>query len=199
MGINDIAGLAWIDLETTGTDETKDLIIELALIVTRPDLTPVPIAPNGYYSSVVRFDTEGVKQAAIERIKNNPVVHAMHTANGLLESIEADEGKPAGLIDQEVRTILKGIGHKRKAFMIAGSGVGHFDRRFIKRQMPQIEAMLDHPAFDIGVFRRMAQAWGVDMPDFQTIKTHRALDDLRAHLQEAAWDRAFMRLAPAGA
>lgn len=202
MAIDGIAALAWIDLETSGTqDEGEDVIIEFAMMVTRPDLTPVP-RPEGlvarfredvdydddwWYQSVVRFDRDsGERERVISRIMTgDEPVRNMHSANGLLDELSRGVGKPLGLIDQEAATILKAISKPRKSVMIAGSGVGHFDRRFIRRFMPQLEARLWYPPFDIGVFRRMCQAWGIGLLNFQETKTHRALDDVRSHIAEA--------------
>lgn len=202
MAIDGIAALAWIDLETSGTqDEGEDIIIEFAMMVTRPDLTPVP-RPDGlaaagdavqggiadwWYQSVVRLDRDsGERERVITRIMTgDEPVRNIHSVNGLLDELSRGVGKPLGLIDQEVATILKAISKPRKSTMIAGSGVGHFDRRFIRRFMPQLEARLWYPPFDIGVFRRMCQAWGIGLLNFQETKTHRALDDVRSHIAEA--------------
>lgn len=197
-GLDQIGCLAWIDLETSGTqDESGDVIIEFAMMVTRPDLTPV-WAPNTNdiwtYQSVVKFE-DAERDRVVNRIRtgDTPVLE-MHTANGLLAEIERDEGKPLGLIDQEAAAILKEISKPRKSAMIAGSGVGHFDRRFVRKFMPQVEARLWYPPFDIGIFRRMLQAWGMDtLAQPQGAKTHRALDDIRDHIREAGVYKTFLQ------
>ena len=203
-GLDQIGCLAWIDLETTGTeDESGDVIVEFAMMVTRPDLSPIEpppdtdLGPDWYYQTTVRFE-EPERARVLDRIRANDVVCKMHTENGLLTLIEGGYGKPLGLIDQEVATILKAISKPRRSAMIAGSGVGHFDRRFVRKFMPQLEARLWYPPFDIGVFRRMCQAWGFGLMSFQETKTHRALDDVRSHIAEAHYYKKLLELSPLG-
>lgn len=179
MTLDQIAWLAWLDLETTGTDEHVDPICEVAVVLTRPDLSE---QSEPFQRIVKPVDLGWV----LDRVEKAGEVQKMHSANGLLDALRAGEGDPIGLVDQELRAWLKSFSKSRQSVMIAGSGVGHFDRRFVKVQMPQTDGHLWHPPFDMGVFRRMLQAWGRgDLAGQPGAKTHRALDDVYDHLAEA--------------
>lgn len=177
--------LLWIDLETSGTDETKDPILEVGAIVTTVD-PPFEVI----------FESEGVfKPPELffvdwrERIEANEVVKEMHTKNGLLEAVDAVGGD---IVEFERVLVddLREIGKKHE-FLLAGSGVAHFDRRFIDAQMPALAGMLQYPVMDVGVVRRMFRLAG----NHKTVeaccgstweggKPHRGLDDVRDHLEE---------------
>jgi len=178
--------LAWIDLETLGTDEHTDPIVEVACIVTDLGLNEPSAASwtNGEATWV--FD-DVVKPDGWPRCALSAEVAKMHAATGLLNEI--DDGRPIRHVDGELAGMLDHWTDGGR-IALAGSGVAHFDGRFIRAQMPQTAKRLTYWAMDIGAVRRFAtQVCGLDdrrLPD--TTKTHRALDDIRHHLAEArAW------------
>jgi oligoribonuclease len=178
--------LLWLDLETTGADETRDAIIEVGVIPTTPDLIQL-----GEWSEVVRPTDQG-----LGRLLRLPVVRQMHEANGLLDDLLEDDRLPTiGKVDHDLVDWLTGVHPTSPTGMwvLAGSGVGHFDRRFIKAHMPKLDRRLRHWAIDVGVLRRAYALWGVDRVEPPVpAKNHRALDDAYGHLAEArTWAHYF--------
>jgi len=177
--------LLWLDLETTGTDETKDSIIEIGVIPTTTDLEIL-----GEWVEIVWPTDE-----ALGRLLRNDVVHAMHEGNGLLwELSERDEDLATiGRVEYELIQWLDAFGLGTQ-WVLAGSGVGHFDRRFIKAQMPRLDQRLRHWCIDMGVLRRAHQMWsGGPTPTAPEPKPHRALDDAYLHLAEARQWKDYFR------
>lgn len=169
--------LLWLDLETTGSDERHDCIIEVGCILTTPELDDL-----GEFSMVVTPEAEGYG-----RMMLNHVVREMHEHNGLLAAIAGLESaqRPHN-VTKDLVVWLEGLGAKPRQTVLAGSGVGHFDRRFIVRWMPQLDHYLRYWCIDIGVIRRAHGMWvGTKVSDANSAKTHRALDDARCHLREA--------------
>lgn len=74
--------LLWLDLETTGTDESKDSIIEIGCVLTDADLNEV-----SDFTMYVEPTDE-----ALGRLLRNDIVREMHKANGLLDRVLAGEG-----------------------------------------------------------------------------------------------------------
>lgn len=172
--------LLWLDLETTGGDETKDSIIEIGCILTTQKLEP--IAP---FESLVTPEAEG-----LGRLMMDPVVRPMHENNGLLAEIlklgSGGDLRPHN-VAQECLNWMTQNGATPGHVVLAGSGVGHFDRRFIRRWMPRLDRYLRHWVVDVGVIRRAHRMW-VDpayVSKQNEAKTHRALDDAQCHLEEA--------------
>lgn len=167
--------LAWIDLETTGSDESQDPIIEFAMIVTEP---VAPFEQVRCMDRVVRPD--GQKWSH----RLNPTVLEMHVSNGLLADVFSGEAVTIGEADSAATGCLHSLG-KPHDFLIAGSGVAHFDRRFIAAQMPKLDRFLQYAALDVGVLRRTLKAAQVTVPDREHgDKTHRALEDITDHIYE---------------
>lgn len=166
--------LLWTDLETTGTDENRDTILEIATIITTPDLVEID-----RYTTVIQ-------QKAGWTDRMSPVVYEMHRANGLIREIARGDGVSCVRAETGVIERMACYGGKHD-FMIAGSGVAHFDRRFLKAHMPELDSWLQYPALDVGSTRRQLEKWGGQdlVPKLNDAKTHRALDDVLLHLEEA--------------
>ena len=177
-------GILWVDLETTGTEEDKDDIIEVGSILTDFEFNTLD-----EFEIAVR-PTAG----ALARMMFNPIVREMHTNNGLLE--ECLNSKDTIEYAQEV--MLRWMNHainkkstrgpvEKFRFMLAGSGVGHFDRRFIRQHMPKLDKLLSHGPLDVGAVRRFLKVSDVELATVPSsdAKNHRALDDIRLHLEEA--------------
>lgn len=169
--------ILWIDLEATGssdnakilefgavlTDQTKHLnqIGEGLSLVINPG---VPV-PDSYES---------------------PVVVEMHKKSGLTEDLQA--GKGIELIDAE-RAIIKWIndtvGYSSEHIPWAGSGVGHYDSKYIRRDMKHLSKKITYWVYDVGVLRRSLRLIGIELPaDTTEVKTHRGLDDILLHVEE---------------
>ena len=136
----------WLDLETTGTDERRDDIIEVGFIITDKELVE-----KSYGSSVTQITETGWK-----RLKETPVVWEMHQENGLIADLERqnDVFPTAGAYSTFIVNQMKDMGIEPHRVMLAGSGVGHFDRRFVREQMHWLDGYLAYPVLDVGVLRR---------------------------------------------
>jgi len=174
----------WLDLECTGaTDDHLIVEIGVALSTTDPDLTEV-----ASWESVVNYP--GVDLRAMM----DPVVVNMHTANGLLEALEKGEGGILGDVEAGLLAWLNGhVGHNTRV-VLGGSGVSHFDRKFLKRYMPQLDRRLVHYSLDVGCVRRLGVIAGV-RTQTEAGKDHRALTDARVALAEA---RLFVKIMKKG-
>lgn len=176
-----IEALLWVDLETTGSNEDKDCIIEVGAILTTTDLEA-----KETWNHVITPTPLG-----LGRLMQNGVVRPMHEKNGLLADIvERGCGIKPHESEADILHALQDVwGYNPKTVLLAGSGVGHFDRRFIKKQMPKLDNFLHYACLDIGVVRRATELFGYVHPakgeEPNTKKTHRALDDIELHLKEA--------------
>lgn len=165
--------IAWFDLETTGNRE-DDAIIQVGLVISDRDLNEV--CARSWTVWPLRWDYLRERMA--------PVVVEMHTANGLLDKVKY--GDDPAKVDADLAEVLRYYG-RGNHLPFAGSGVSHFDRKYIRRELPMTDSLLSYWALDIGVMRRWLQWWGIETPgsELQQAKTHLALDDVREHIAEA--------------
>jgi oligoribonuclease len=170
---------AWLDLETTGSDVNWHQILEVGCIVTDYALHQFA-GPEGMFHAVVapRWPI-----ASIDRVVLN-----MHLASGLWADAMESNLDISG-VDVMFAKFLDCHTVKGR-IALAGSGVCHFDRKFIDRWMPESAKRLTYWPMDVGVVRRFGMMIaGVENPcDVTDDKPHRSLEDVRLHLQEArAW------------
>lgn len=190
---------AWVDLETTGSTPGQHEILELGFILTDVELAEIDRA-------VWLVEPESVRRTG-ELFIPSEYVTRMHTENGLIADLKKYRGQLTWAVDDELVNILNRHGVKTKRdVMLAGSGVSHFDRAFLKLHMPRFEAMLAYPSMDVGVIRRYYALRGENLvPDAGSDnRNHRALDDVVHHLNELRsyvnrdGREAFSRRAPKG-
>lgn len=165
-----------LDLETTGVNEYDDPIIEVGAVA-----LDMAFRTLDTFTAVCHASPE----VLIDRL--NDYVRKMHTRNGLLDDLAQGKGIPLADVDEAIARWIKGLnnGSSNKAAM-AGSGVGHFDSRFIRAQMPLLAKALTFWTLDVGVMRRMCEFSGRRdlILDGTHDKTHRALDDAEFHARE---------------
>lgn len=168
-----------IDLETAGTDEKTDPILEVGAIL----VETATLKYLSSYSSIVR----PLGSPSFVRSQADPVVQKMHDENGLWEELRVGLHVPTtSQVDMEVSNWLFHQAGGRHV-ILSGSGVAHFDRRFINAQMPGLSDRLTYWSLDVGVMRRMFQLVGLETTPPTGEKTHRALDDAIWHLRELRW------------
>lgn len=178
--------IVWVDLETTGDSFALDDIIEAGVIITDAQLNVL-----AEHSVLVK-----PRPHALRRVYAEPVVLEMHTASGLLADLNTAMADPSWSatpqrVGRDLIRFAEAHGCERGQAVMGGSGINHFDRPFIAEKMPELHHFL-HPRNgpDIGVLRRAYRMFtgGLDLSEANDHKTHRAIDDIRCHLDEA---RAF--------
>lgn len=180
---------AFIDLETTDANEREGSILEVGCVVADPNLVELDA-----------FDTLVEPLAA--HVTTMPlVVVEMHRSSGLLAEMEAqDLREDAGherddLHPRDVDLLLERFLAPycvKGRVILAGSGVGHFDSRWLRLHLPRSSRLLTYWTHDVGVIRRELATTGIPLPDAPE-KPHRALADARLHLEEARLYRHLLR------
>lgn len=184
-GMADTDRLVWVDLEMTGLDAGRNVIVEIACLVTDGALNPL----DGGVSFVVVADE--AQLAAMD-----PFVVDMHTKSGLLPEIPG--GLPVNVAEQYVLDYVKAhVTEPRKA-PLAGSSV-HVDRSFLSVHMPELHDFLHYRIVDVSSIKELTRRWYPDVYASAPAKlgNHRALADIADSIKELEFyrDRVFL---PAG-
>lgn len=174
--------IAVVDLETTHINEHEGSIVEVGCVLLDDQLSALD-----QWQAVVFPEHEPDSWPS--------KVHAMHADSGLLEACLSDDALPVGTADVQLATWLaRQLDDGDSQHALAGSGVAHFDSRWLARWMPASRRLLTYWSYDVGVVRRFARdLCGIDrVADVSAAKPHRALDDAWLHVGELRdWQKAL--------
>jgi oligoribonuclease len=170
--------LAWMDLEMTGLDPDRHVIVEIATLITDNDLVLIAEGPD----VVITAPPEAL--AAMEDVVRN-----MHTKSGLLPAIEAstttlEEAGAATL------AFLKQHIAEPRTVPLCGNSIGT-DRRFLAVHLPEVETYLHYRSVDVSTVKELCRRWYPEIYDGAPKKAggHRALDDIRESVNELRYYR----------
>ncbi len=165
--------LVWMDLEMTGLDPSRHVIVEIATLVTDDDLEIVAEGPD----LVVNPGADAL--AAMD-----DVVRAMHTRSGLLAAIEASSLKldEAGSLTLE---FIRAHVPAPRTVPLCGNSIAT-DRRFLAAHLRAIEDHLHYRSVDVSTVKELCRRWYPDALASAPAKAggHRALDDIRESIAE---------------
>jgi oligoribonuclease len=174
--------LIWIDCEMTGLDPEVDRIIEIAVIVTGPGLSPRIEGPV----LVVHQSTE-----QLDRMDSWN--KGTHGRSGLIDKVKASLTTEAQA-EQEILEFVAQYAPKRSTPM-CGNSISQ-DRRFIVKYMPKLEAFFHYRNIDVSTLKELARRWRPDIYNsFKKQQKHTALADVHESIDELAHYREyFMKL-----
>jgi oligoribonuclease len=180
---NEQPNLIWIDCEMTGLDLEKDVLVEIAVLVTDSDL------------NVIGEGIDLVIAASPEQLAGmNEFVTQMHNNSGLISEI------PTGISVSAAEDLI--IKYLESASTIAGKSplAGNsvsVDRSFIARDMPRLNDYLHYRTIDVSSVKELARRWNAKVYFNSPAKVgnHRALGDIQDSIAELAHYRANFLIA----
>ncbi|MFT5083892.1 MAG: oligoribonuclease [Lentisphaeria bacterium] len=175
MSIND-KNLVWLDLEMTGLVPERDVIIEIATVVTDENLLELAVGP------VIAIRQADVVLAAMDEWNTN-----QHGGSGLVTRIKESDFSTR---DAELATLefLSQWVPEGKSPM-CGNSIGQ-DRRFLARYMPQLEVYFHYRNLDVSTLKELAARWKpAILQGFSKQGNHLALDDVRDSISELKYYR----------
>jgi oligoribonuclease len=170
--------LVWIDCEMTGLDLGKDALIEVAALVTDPDLR---VLGEGV-DVVIHAD-----EAALAGMPD--VVREMHEKSGLTEEARRSAVSVPEAEDMIMEYITQWVPDPRGA-PLCGNSIAT-DRGFVARDMPRLDAHLHYRMIDVSSIKELCRRWYPRVYFGQPAKglAHRALADIRESIRELEYYR----------
>lgn len=164
----------------TGLDPTTNVVVEIATLITDDELAIVAEGPD-----LVIHASEDQLAAMV------PVVVEMHTASGLIGEIRAST---VSMADAEAATLEFLRAHVSKGEVpLAGNSIGT-DRRFLQEYLPDVERWLHYRNVDVSTVKELVRRWRPDLLESapEKVSIHRAMDDIRASVDELRHYRAAL-------
>jgi len=178
VAVRDPDRLIWIDLEMTGLNTETDRIIEIATVVTSKDLE---ILAEGPVLAIHQTDT--VLEAMDDWNRRQ------HGGSGLAERVRTSRITAA----QAERRTLEFLQDWLDPGVspMCGNSICQ-DRRFLAREMPQLERFFHYRNLDVSTLKELARRWMPSvLASFQKTSTHLALDDIHDSIRELAHYRQY--------
>ena len=165
--------LAWMDLEMTGLEPDRHVIVEIATLLTDDDLELIAEGPD----LIVHATPEQLAEM-------DDFVTNMHTRSGLLDQITASTISLEEAGAQTLAFLQEHIPEARTV-PLCGNSIGT-DRRFLAAHLPEVEEFLHYRSIDVSTLKELARRWNPDALKTAPKKAggHRALDDIRESLEE---------------
>jgi oligoribonuclease len=167
--------LVWVDLEMTGLDPETCAIVQMAMILTNPELEEIARPLD-----VTIWQPDSVLETM------SPFVRTMHTKNGLIDKIRASTTALEEAEEQALELLSEHAAYRTGR--LCGNSVWQ-DRRFLTRYMPRFEGYLHYRQIDVSTLKELGKWWygaSFDKPDQAQ---HTALFDIRQSIAELEFYR----------
>jgi oligoribonuclease len=176
--------MVWLDFETTGVRD-HDILLEVSLIVTDNDLNEL----GEYTSLIIDASPDDLIPEGQARTKDSQITcWEKHWETGLIDELkaacDADELLPTlSEVEAHMTSLLNAHGvheavPRRERPPLCGSSVG-FDRRFLRKYMPDVNALLHYRNIDVSTVLELQKRWRPDFPKSAKSEAHRTLQDVR--------------------
>ena len=174
--------LVWIDCEMTGLDPEKERLLEIAVIVTGPQLTP---RIEGPVLVIHQSDAQLNQMDAWNK--------GTHGKSGLIDKVKASTLSEAEA-EQQILDFLKAYVPK-SASPLCGNTISQ-DRRFLVKYMPRLEAFFHYRNLDVSTLKELSRRWKPEVyAAFKKQQRHTALADVHESIDELLHYREhFIRL-----
>ena len=175
--------LVWLDCEMTGLDPERDRIIEIAVVVTGPNLEP---RIEGPVIAVHQTDAQLDLMDAWNR--------GTHGKSGLTDRVRASTIGEAEAERQVLEFISQYV--PKQSTPMCGNSIGQ-DRRFLVKYMPTLEAWFHYRNVEVSTLKELARRWRPEVyKSFKKKQLHNALADVHESIDELAHYREhFLKLA----
>jgi oligoribonuclease len=171
--------LVWIDLEMTGLDPARDRIIEIAVVVTDPQLA---LRVEGPVFAIHQSDATLDAMDAWNK--------GTHGKSGLIDRVKASTVDEAAA-EAQVIEWLKAFAPAGKSPM-CGNSICQ-DRRFLANGMPALERFFHYRNLDVSTLKELARRWKPALLDgFKKAQAHTALADIHESIDELVYYRAHL-------
>mgnify|MGYP003577002389 CR=1 FL=1 len=163
--------LVWLDCEMSGLDPEKERLLEIAVVVTGPKLTPRIEGPV-----LVIHQDDAVLDAMDAWNKGT------HGRSGLIDKVKASATDEAAAEKELIAFLSRYV--PKGASPMCGNTIGQ-DRRFLVKYMPKLEAFFHYRNLDVSTLKELARRWKPEVyAAFKKQQAHTALADVHESLDE---------------
>jgi oligoribonuclease len=174
--------LVWLDCEMSGLDPEKERLLEIAVVITGPDLTPRMEGP------VVVIHQSDALLAGMDAWNKGT-----HGKSGLIDKVKTSTVTEAQAEEQLIDFIKKYV--SKGVAPMCGNTIGQ-DRRFLLKYLPKLEGWFHYRNLDVSTLKELSKRWKPEVyASFKKQQSHTALADVHESIDELAHYREhFLKL-----
>ena len=174
--------LLWLDLEMTGLSPQDDRILEIATVVTDPQLQELEEGP-----------VFAIHQPPEVLAGMNEWCREQHGKSGLVERVRASDSTLGQAEAATLRFARKYLQPGRSP--LCGSSIS-LDRRFLELYMPRLHNFFHYRNLDVSTLKELAHRWYPEVAhSFKKESRHLAMADIHDSIEELRHYRAGMMVA----
>ena len=163
--------LVWVDMEMSGLNPDSDRVLEIAVVVTGPELDVIEEGPVLALRQAARV-LDGMDRW-------NTATHARSGLIGKVRSSALDEEQASDVLIEFLRSLVP-VGKSP----MCGNSICQ-DRRFMARWMPRLEAFFHYRNVDVSTLKELARRWQPAVArSFEKKSRHEALADIHESIEE---------------
>ncbi len=163
--------LVWIDCEMSGLDPERERLLEIAVVITGPDLQ------------------QRVEGPVLVIHQKDEVLNGMdawnkgtHGRSGLIDRVKASMCTEDQAQEQLLAFIQQYV--PKQSSPMCGNTIGQ-DRRFLVKYMPKLEAWFHYRNLDVSTLKELAKRWKPEVHSaFKKRQLHTALADVHESIDE---------------
>jgi oligoribonuclease len=168
----------WVDCEMTGLDPARDVLLEIATIVTDRDLKIVAHGPE-----------LAIHQSPRKLRSMDAWNRKTHKASGLLERVQASRVSVAEAERQTLRFLRKFC--YAKTAPLCGNSVWQ-DKQFLARYMTDLHDFMHYRIVDVSSLKLLVKHWYPNLEPPAKASTHRALADIEESIGELRYYQSIL-------
>jgi oligoribonuclease len=171
--------LVWLDCEMSGLDPERERLLEIAVVVTGPLLTPRVDGP------VLVIHQDDALLNAMDAWNRGT-----HGRSGLIDRVKASTCTEAQAEEQLLDFIRRYV--PKGSSPMCGNSIGQ-DRRFLVKYLPRLEAYFHYRNLDVSTLKELSRRWRPEVyAAFKKQQKHTALADVHESIDELAHYRQHM-------
>ena len=175
--------LIWLDCEMSGLDPDKERLLEVAVVVTGPQLTPRIEGP------VMVIHQSDELLGAMDAWNKGT-----HGRSGLIDKVKASTMTEDEAQEQLIAFLKQYV--PSGVSPMCGNTIGQ-DRRFLVKYMPKLEAFFHYRNLDVSTLKELAKRWRPEVfQSFKKSQAHTALADVIESIDELEHYREHFMQAP---
>lgn len=163
--------LVWVDMEMSGLNPDSDRVLEIAVVVTGPELDVIEEGP------VLVLQQPARVLDGMDRWNT-----ATHARSGLIDKVRSsvlDEEQASDRLIEFLRLLVPS-----GRSPMCGNSICQ-DRRFMARWMPRLEAFFHYRNVDVSTLKELARRWRPEVArSFEKKSRHEALADIYESIEE---------------